>query len=100
MNISQYINISMRMNITDKFDPQCLCIYPDYNIFIGLNLLLSISFLFNIMFEPFKTERFRNKFIDTKSFNIYALIMMITINLYFFIYNFFFEKIGYLLGYI
>ena len=90
----------MRINITERFNPQCLCIYPDYNIFIGLNLLLSISFLLNIMFEPFETKRFKNNVVDTKSFNIYALIMMITINLYFFIFNFFFEKIGYFLGYI
>lgn len=53
-----------------------------------------------MMFEPFDTKRFKNKHIDTKSFNIYALIMMITINLYFFIFNFFFEKIGYFLGYL
>ncbi len=83
-----------------KFNPQCLCIFPSYDIYIILNMILTFSFLMNIMFEPFERNRFRNRFVDTKSFNIYNFMVMLTINLYFFIFHIFFEKLAYFLGYL
>ena len=84
----------------DKFDPKCLCIFPSYDNYIIANIVLTLAFLFNIMFEPFERKRFKNKFVDTKSFNIYNFMIMLTINLFFFIFHIFFEKLAYFLGYL
>ncbi len=87
------------MNITDKM-PNCLCIYPSYDGLILMNLFLIFIMLINIMFEPFDKPKFQNKIIDTNSLNIYSLIILITINTYFFIFHFFFEKLAHFLGYL
>lgn len=53
-----------------------------------------------MMFKPFENKRFRNKYLDTDTLNIYTFIMFFTINIYFFVIHFMFEHIAHFLGYL
>lgn len=99
MNITPYINITMNQSITSKLGPECFCIYPEYNNLIILNIIFSLIFLFNTMFNPLEKKQFKNEYIDTNSLNILTFIMFFTINIYFLVLHLMFEHIAYFLGY-
>lgn len=85
--------------IESRLQPECFCIFLNYDLWIALNIFFSGFYIINTMFEPFRGGPFKEMKINTQDFNFYSMIMMFTINIYFFLIHFLLEPLAYFMGY-
>ena len=99
-NITELQNITFGMNIADKYNPSCFCIYPVYDMLFLVNITLMLFYLLINMFNIVERKSLKDLGISTKEANIIIFMSLFALNIYFFLIHFLGEKLAYFLAYL